>query len=238
MLLAMPTWPRGLQIGIACVSLLVGACGTAKPRAPGEQELVRTTQPSAPVDELYAADEALRDALSGPWTHVGTGPWPGNNRMFACAFRNQRVLVVNAYCSISETHAVRIDVYSPSRGRARIYAEGNGALSTSTRSQYFTFTAESEPPPTPAAGLPPLQLGMSFEQLRTYEEQRYAASLPGCFGGQERMQERTGCLGALASRAPTWRARNNAFLERASEDWYRLVREARALAARFGKEPS
>jgi hypothetical protein len=188
-------------------------------------------------DELYAADEALRDALSGRWEYVGTGPWPGNNRIQACAFRNERVVVVNAYCSITETQAFRIDVYSPRRGRARVYAESDGPVSTLTRPRYFTFTAESEPPPGPEVRLPALALTMSFEQLRAYEELRYSAFLPGCFGGQEQSRKRGGCLGPLAPRATAWTARNRAFLERANDDWYRVVREMRALAVRYGREP-
>jgi hypothetical protein len=34
-----------------------------------------------------------------------------------------------------------------------------------------------------------------------------------------------------------WADRHRAFLDQASEDWYRVVREATALAARYGKEP-
>ena len=48
---------------------------------------------------LYLLDEALQDALSGPWEYLGTGPWHGNARAPACAYRNARVLVVNVYCT-------------------------------------------------------------------------------------------------------------------------------------------
>jgi hypothetical protein len=193
--------------------------------------------PPQPVEELYAADEALGDTLSGRWEYMGTGAWPGNSRMPACAFRNARVLVVNAYCSSTEMQAFRIDVYSPKRGRVRIYAEASGPVSARMRQQYFTFMVESEPPPGPQARLPPLALTMSFDQLRTYEELRYRAFLPGCFGGQERSRPSGGCLDALASRASAWTDRNRAFLEQANDDWYRVVREMRVLAARYGRDP-
>jgi hypothetical protein len=189
------------------------------------------------VAGLYAAEEALRDALSGRLEYVGTGTWPGISRMYACAFRNQRVLVVNVYCSIAETEAFRIDVYSPTRGRVRIYAEANGPVSPRARRDYFTFTAESEPPAGPAARLPPLSLTMSFDALRAYDERRYRAYLPACYGGQEFHKKRGGCLGTLAPRATEWAAQNRAFLERGNDDWYRVVRELRASAMRYGRQP-
>lgn len=240
MLPFMSTSQRRARRAVWGFALLAFACGTARQsRRPARPEATpRAAQaPSARPDALYAADEALRDALSGPWEYLGTGRWPGINRSSACAFRNQRVLVVNVYCTIAETQAMRIDVYSPSRGRARIYAEANGPLSSHMRQQYFSFTAESEPPPGPAARLPQLSLAMSFDQLRAYDEQRYRAFLPACYGGQEQGRQRNGCLGTLAPREGEWTNQNRAFLERANDDWYRVVREMRALSARYGRQP-
>jgi hypothetical protein len=224
-------------------SLLAIACGattqTAAPR-PVEPVPAQPGPPASapPLDGLYAADEALRDALASPLEYVGTGDWPGINRMQACAFRNDRVLLVNVYCTLSEAHAFRIDVYSPRRGRVRIYAEAQGPISEHSRLTYFTFTAESEPPPGPETRVPPLSLGMSFEQLRRYDEQRYEAFLPACYGGMELSKPRSGCLGTLGPRVGEWQARHRVFLERASDDWYRVIREMRTLASRYGKEPS
>jgi hypothetical protein len=78
---------------------------------------------------------------------------------------------------------------------------------------------------------------MSFAQLRDYEERRYQAFLPACYGGVEHDQRRSGCLGALATRAGTWSERNGAFLEHANDDWYQVVRELRALAMQYGVDP-
>jgi hypothetical protein len=224
-------------LALACLAV---ACGGAN-RSRGPARVASSTRSVAPpparVEGLYAADEALRDALSGVREYVGTGSWPGISRMQACVFRNQRVLVVNVYCSLTETQAFRIDVYSPTRGRVRIYAESNGPVSALKRRDYFTFTAESEPPPGPAARMVPLSLTMSFEQLRDYDEKRYSAYLPACYGGQELSRKRGGCLGTLAARNGEWTTRNSAFLDQANEDWYRMVREMRALAKRYGTEP-
>ncbi len=192
---------------------------------------------SRPTTELYAAQEALRDVLSSPWEYVGTGVWPGISRMQACAFRNDRVLIVNVYCGITETEAFRLDVYSATRGHVRIYAESKGPVSTHKRSEYFTFTAQSEPPPGPGARMPTLGLGMSFEELRSYDQKRYDAFLPACYGGIELSKRQGGCLGTLAGHAAEWTSQNRAFLEQANDDWYRVVRQMRTLAAQYGKDP-
>lgn len=216
------------------------ACATPQRAAPPPRPAplpVAVAPAPKPVDGLYAADEALRDVLSSPLVYLGTGPWPGINRMSACAFRNERVLVVNVYCTLTEMHAFRIDVYSPTRGRVRIYAEAKGPISSFVRQNYFTFTAESEPPPGPDARIMPLSLGYTFQALRDYDEQRYNAFLPACYGGQELSKKRSGCLGTLATRTSEWNVRNGAFLERANEDWYNVMRELRKSATRYGKEP-
>jgi len=93
------------------------------------------------------------------------------------------VIVVNAYCSLRDTQAFRVEVYSPTRGRVRIYAESAAPVSGHVRQQYFSFTAESEPPPGPGAPVPTLALGMSFAELQRYDEQRYKAYLPACCTG-------------------------------------------------------
>jgi len=78
---------------------------------------------AAPTPGLYALEEALADVLSGPLQYIDTGPWHNIQRLHACAYRNDRVLVVNVYCSIKEATAARIDIYSPSRGYVRLYAD-------------------------------------------------------------------------------------------------------------------
>jgi hypothetical protein len=226
-------------------SVFVVACATAtvveppvQAKAPVPQVVPAVQAPlPAPREGLYAADEALRDALSSSWQHVGTGRWPGINRMYSCAFRNERVLIVNVYCGTVDARAFRLDVYSPKRGRVRIYAEASGPILARVRQQYFTFMAESEPPPGPEAHMPPLALTMSFAQLRAYDEQRYRAYLPACFGGQEHARARADCVGTLAERGSEWASQNRSFLDGANDDWYRVVRAMRVLATRYGKDP-
>jgi hypothetical protein len=227
-----------ILVGCATTTVVERPVQAKAPAAPVVLAPVTTTALPVPVVEgLYAADEALRDALSGPWQHVGTGRWPGINRMYACAFRNARVLVVNVYCGTTDVRAFRVDVYSPTRGRVRIYAEASGPIVTRLRQQYFTFMAESEPPPGPETHMAPLALTMSFAELRRYDEQRYRAYLPACFGGQEHQRAHGACVGALATRGSEWASQNRSFLDGANSDWYRVVREMRVLAARYGKDP-
>jgi hypothetical protein len=220
------------------------ACATATVVQPLPQKKIEAPPPAIveaplppPVEGLYTADEALRDALSSPWEHLGTGRWPGINRMYTCAFRNERVLVVNVYCGKTDARAFRVDVYSPTRGRVSIYAEASGPILARMRQQYFTFMAESEPPPGPEANMPPLELSMSFAELRAYDEQRYRAYLPTCFAGEQHDHARGACMGALAQRSSEWASQNRSFLDSANGDWYRVVREMRVLAARYGKDP-
>jgi hypothetical protein len=196
----------------------------------------RTVQPSG-EEGLYSAQGALRDVLSGELEYIGTGGWPGIERFRACAFRNQRVIVVNAYCSLYEQPAFRLEVYSPERGRVRIYAETKGTVSARLRRDYFTFMVEGSPPPIAAAQLPALNLGMPYEQIRSYEQRRYEAFLPSCFAGVQNERPVGGCLGALAARHGEWDAQNRAFLDQANNDWYVVVHRLRALAMRYGVEP-
>lgn len=222
----------------ALLALSVAACGTAKPIERAQRPVVGERKPApSSVRGLYAAEEALRDVLSGELQYIGTGRWPGVERSRACAFRNERVVVVNAYCTLNEVQAFRIDVYSPERGRVRIYAEASGPVSARDRAEYFSFMVESGQPPAPEARIPPLTLAISYDELRQYEQRRYDAFLPGCFGGEQNQRNVGGCLGSLEPRKGEWAAQSRAFIERANADWYRVIRQMRSLAARYGAHP-
>src|SRR5687768_14632844 len=109
---------------------------------------VARRSPPAPVARprpgLYALDEALADALSGPLQYIDTGPWHNIQRLHACAYHNDRVVVVNVYCSVKETTAARIDIYSPTRGYVRLYAEASAPISQLNRRDYFSFKGDSQ----------------------------------------------------------------------------------------------
>jgi hypothetical protein len=222
---------------IAILLLSQAACAIppTAARRPVQRPVVETPELTPTIEpSLYSAQEALNDALSGELEYIGTGRWPGVERSRACAFRNRRVIVINDYCTLNETPAFRIDVYSPERGRVRIYAEAHGAVSARERRDYFTFMMESTPTPSSDAHIRGLTLAMGYEELRSYEQQSYEAFLPSCYGGEQNQQNVGGCLGSLGPLASEFAAENRAFLERANDDWYRLIRQLRALATRYG----
>jgi hypothetical protein len=227
-----------LALACACAKVTVpeGPVPEPPPPAPVSPPPPVVPPPRTPAD-LYSLDEAVEDALAGPWTYVGTGPWTGNARVKACAYRNDRVLIVDVYCTIKEVKAFRVDVFSPTRGRVRIYAEARTPISGLTRRDYFTFTGESEPPPSPRTGLPPVSLTMSFADLLSYDGRRYRAFLPTCFGGVEIDRRQGGCGRGLGGHAREWADTNRAFLREPPEGWYRMVSELRALARQHGQDP-
>jgi hypothetical protein len=229
------------------MALLVVGCGA---QSQGGREPVREKPILVAVDAgsrppelpdqpdeniLYPLDQAVADALSGPLTHIGTGKWYGIARLHACAYRNQRVIVVNVYCTVKETRAFRVDVFSPRYGHVSIYAEGKVPISTIRRDEYFTFKAKTEPTPDEDSGLPQLGLSMSFAELQAYDKARYERFLPGCYGGVELQRPQGGCLDALAPRATEWAERNGTFLREPPAEWYRLVQELRARAPSEGR---
>jgi hypothetical protein len=231
------TWMIAV-LALACAKVTTPEPPPALPVPAAPEPPAAPATPARPVPTgIYSLEEAVADALSGPWTHVGTGPWTGNHRVQACAYRNERVLVVDVYCTIKEVKAFRVDVFSPSRGRVRIYAEARAPISTLTRRDYFTFTAESEPPPGRRAALPPLDLAMSFQQLLDYDGRRYRAFLPSCYGGVEIDRRLGGCLRGLTPHASAWAAANRGFLRDPPDGWYRLVRALRTLAGEHGVDP-
>jgi hypothetical protein len=230
-------WSTGLL-------LLASACSTKAPverpvRQPTAVEMTpEPTSSRAPERPLYTPEEALRDVLSGELEYLGTSSWPGIERMRACVFRNRRVFVVDVYCTVSDEHAFRIDVYSPERGRTRIYAEANGPITIRDRRLYFTFMVESDTPPGTDPRATPVALSMSLADLQAYEQQRIDAAPPGCYGGERNQQAIGGCLGPLAPRARRWAAQNRTFLRDANNDWYRVVQALRTQAKHHGFDPS
>ena len=226
----------------AIVVLALGCTKVLTPEGPAPQP-PPISRPPAPVPAppvvptgLFSVNEAVEDVLSGTWTYVGTGPWTGNARLKACAYRNERVLLVNVYCTVKEEKAFGLEVFSPTRGRVRIYAEAGAPISAITRRDYFTFKAESEPPPSRAT-LGPVTLTMSFDELLAYDGRRYRAFLPVCYGGVELNRRQSGCARGLAAHTSEWATTNQSFLKDPPETWYRIVRELRALAQQHGQDP-
>jgi hypothetical protein len=151
--------------------------------------------PAAPL-AIDTVTEALDDIAASPLTFVGTGEWFGNATIHACAYRNERVLVVNVYCTVKETPAFSIVVLSPTRGRLRIYAEADAAISTLKRAEYQTFDAEVQPPLDGDA----LALSFTYAELRAWDERRYNSHLGACWYANAEES----CSGGLAPKLSAW----------------------------------
>ncbi len=210
---------------IAC---LAASCYRSAP-SPAENpvEPALALAAPAPPGDLYALDEAVADALAGPWEHVGTGEWFGIYSIHACVYRNQRVFIVNIYCTAREQTAFGLVVLSPTRGRAKIYAEAKAPISALRRRDYFTFKGEAAPALADDR-LPPLDLGFTYRELRAWDELRYKRYVPACYDGVELGRPQGGCLGELEPRARAWAERNRPFLDEPPADWYRLIGLLRA----------
>lgn len=218
------------------ISILVASCwlascwrSTTPQTAPVEtsRPLVVETRPQPDnPGVLYALDEALADAFSQRWTFVGTGEWFGMFRVNACVYRNDRVFIVNIYCTRKEMKAFGLVVLSPTRGRVYIYAEGDQTISTSTRKDWITFKGEAHLPVVDEK-VPALRLDFTYAELRAWDEKRYYRHGPACYGGVEIKRPQGGCIHGLEAQKDAWAARNKAFLDEPNADWYRIVKEMR-----------
>lgn len=210
---------------------VLAGCWKSKPSPPpmrpvGDKPLVVAESPPAEPKGLYGLDEALADAFSGPWTFVGTGVWFGMFRVNACVYRNERVVIVNKYCTLKEKPAAGVVIMHPTRGRVFIYAEGDKPISATRRPDWFTFKAESNVPTDHA-----LRVDAPFAELRVWDEKRYYQNAPGCFGGVELKKPQDGCY-KLDAATQDWNAKNRAFLKDPPDAWYRIVAEMRERAKR------
>jgi hypothetical protein len=180
---------------------------------------------AAPVaPPMYTVTEAFDDIAAGPLVFVGRGEWFGNASIKACAYRNARVIVVNEYCTATETPALGLVVISPTRGRLKIYAEAESAISTLQRSDYITFRAEVEEPATDE----PAALAFTYAELRAWDERRYNAHHGACWYANAEESCSMGHSGQLAA----WSESAKAFIDDPPEAWYRLAKDLHARALR------
>src|SRR5438094_939643 len=68
---------------------------------------------AAPVASFYAVSDALTDAKASPLKRLGIGAWPGNYSIKGCVYKNDRVFVVDVYCTYKEQTAFSVVVISP-----------------------------------------------------------------------------------------------------------------------------
>lgn len=206
---------------------------TTKTETPAHVETPPVKEPPA-AEPLYTLEDALGDVQASPLTYLGTGEWYGLDRVNACIYKNDRVFVVNVYCTKKETNAFGLAVLSPKRGRAYIYAEAKKPISKLKRGDYFTFTGETNPAVVDAK-LPALEIAFTDAQVRAWEEKRARHFIGGCAGGTELGKPHGGCHSSLAAQADTWSQRNKHFLDDPPAEWYRLVQQLTERAKTEGK---
>lgn len=177
---------------------------------------------------LYSLDEAVADALASPLVFIGKGGWPGLFKVLSCAYRNDRVIVVDTYCTERERKSFEVRIFSPTRGLVSIYAEAKVPISTLARQDYLTFSSTTFPP----AALP-LPLSLSYEELVGYAEAHGRLRLRICSGGMQGARP-LGCEKQLAAYEPDFVARNAPFLKEPPDRWYQLVRHLVAERKRNG----
>jgi hypothetical protein len=197
----------------------------AAPHLPADAPTPADAPPPAP---LYTVTEALDDVAAAPLKLIGTGKWPGLETYHACAYQNDRVIVVNVYCSAREAPAVDVIVMSRTRGRVSIYAEAGVEISTVSRADYIDFTLAVGPvfsEPVPAT---------SYAALRAWEQRHYDAMMPTCAAQRGGTQ----CAPKLAAGLAAWSADADPFIAAPPPAWYKLVKAFHARAVRDSQHRS
>ncbi|HEX4627308.1 MAG TPA: hypothetical protein VH137_00840 [Gemmatimonadales bacterium] len=226
-----PMLPRVLaRLALAIPVVLAGCNSDASqpPASPRPPPYPPGPWPPAPpaallptyASPVYAADDAVRDALSSPLALVWIGGWTGYFRHLSCIYRNGQVIVVDMRCNKRETYQFEVIVASPARGRVEIVADAqnkSAALSTVQRGGYGAFNVEGA---GPWAGPPQLYLGMSYDDIAGYHAQR-SRFQGGC--GLEMRMPQAACGRGAAYTREAFAAANARFLEAPPDDWYGLV---------------
>jgi hypothetical protein len=183
---------------------------------------------------LYPPAEALADAVSGPLQHVGTAIWYGRYAIPSCIYRNEKVFVINAYCTLKEINPAKVIVIHPERGVVDLKARGvqDKPVSTLKRAQYSEWGITS------TDGQRGLTLGASADALVAWEERRHRYyRTPGCGAGQ------AGASGKMRAKCSEktpvfdawWKGVSAPLLEAPPESWYALLKDLRQRARKDGK---
>lgn len=189
---------------------------TAEPAASPAPRAPRAPPAAA---RLYLPDEAIADATSGPLEIVGVGGWPGAFRRLSCVYRNARVFVVDERCSDPRAPSdLVVQVLSPTRGRATIFAEGSGPIGAARRPDYRSLGAAITAPSDP----PALAVSMGYEEVVAAETDAPGRVRATCSATTQRPQ------GSCSKGGPTtpeaFAASAAPFLREPPAAWYDLVR--------------
>ena len=171
------------------------------------------------IEGPYPLADALADALATPLSYVGKGAFYGSYRLLSCTYRNDRVVVIDTYCTNREQSSFGIIIVSPTRGRVTLHAEGRAAVSGLRHADYLYFRGRSEavdPRYRP-------QLTWTLEEQSNYHQfgGRY---LPFCDVEWRNQTTRGGCVKPLVEQNPGYQAQNAPFVSGPPPGWYQLVR--------------
>lgn len=231
-----PRW-RGRSGALVALLLSVG-CGApgreaSVPRAPVVAETVAVepavVEPSPPEPslDLYTLEEAFADVMASPLAFIGTGEWTGVAPYPPCAYKNDRVIVLDNYCTTKkEISTFGVDVYSPTRGWFEIYATAKGKqpVSSTPRAEYGSFLITSGPVALPGQVKAELSFDMTYADVERYEGLRAGANLPACWEGVH-AEPASGCSqGVPASVAAAFRASYQDFMRDPPPSWYAFAR--------------
>lgn len=181
----------------------------------------------APSVTLYTVVDALADAKSSPLKRIGIGAWPGNFSIKGCIYRNDRVFVVDVYCTYKEQTAFSVVVISPDKGEVRLYAEANDPISTIDRSDYFSFYAESYPVLSTMPA--PTLKDATFDDVTTWQQKLYDSRilLPAMSACSTQMR--------TCDQDEDWQDAATEFVAEPTDDWKWVVDQLRNRAQHSGK---
>lgn len=204
-----------------------GDAGVVAPLVDAEVEVGPPVDAAPPAKPLYAVTDALADAKAAPLARIGIGEWPGNFSIKGCIYRNDRVFVVDVYCTYKEQPAFSVVIISPEKGEVRVYAEANSAISKLTRKEYATFYAEGYPVleelPAPALAT------AKFDDVTAWQQKLYDSRI--------RRTGMSACSTGMAScdQDPAWDDAATQFIATPNEDWTWIVDQLRNRAQHSGK---
>ena len=219
---------------IACGSNVPASVKTARQTpesatAVTPERAVKPKQSFVTVDHLYTAKEAIGDVMSSPLEFIGTGEWYGEAPLPPCAYKNNRVLVIDGYCTTNrEITTFSILVFSKTKGYLKMYAytqETKKPISKIRRDLYTDFYITSQPPPVSGAIKEPLSFDMGYRELARYNGKRAGVyDLPACWEGI-RHDPKSGCNREMPSRyRPAFAKEHALFVNDPPELWYRFVK--------------
>jgi hypothetical protein len=178
--------------------------------------------------KLYPLGEAIADATSGPLEFIGMGPWPGTFRRFSCAYRNERVIVVEHHCMPNTRTDIRVQILSPKGGSVAVTAQAKkGVITGQERAAYRDMFGGS------SGGGHAINLKMSYEKIVATTQDKSTRDTGVC---TYRLDSGAKCYQTFEDKLSEFTADADAFFKEPGAGWYKLVEEVAKARAR-PKEP-